>query len=30
MADNPVAGVVKLQIGRYRGGRHLTGSIRVG
>ncbi|WP_157379871.1 hypothetical protein [Burkholderia ubonensis] len=30
MADNPVAGVVKLQIGRYRGGRRVTGSIRVG
>ncbi|WP_156162427.1 MULTISPECIES: hypothetical protein [Burkholderia] len=28
--DNPVAGVVKLQIGRYRGGRRVTGSIRVG
>ncbi|WP_157643334.1 hypothetical protein [Burkholderia ubonensis] len=30
MPDNPVAGVVKLQIGRYRGGGRLTGSIRVG
>lgn len=30
MSDNPVAGVVKLQFGRYRGGRRLTGSIRVG
>ncbi|WP_157654791.1 hypothetical protein [Burkholderia ubonensis] len=29
MSDNPVAGVVKLQTGQYRGGG-LTGSIRVG
>ncbi|WP_157653615.1 hypothetical protein [Burkholderia ubonensis] len=30
MSDNPVAGVVKLQTGQYRGGGGLTGSIRVG
>ncbi|WP_179296668.1 hypothetical protein [Burkholderia ubonensis] len=30
MSDNPVADVVKLQTGRYRDGRRLTGSIRVG
>ncbi|WP_431821945.1 hypothetical protein [Burkholderia sp. F1] len=30
MSDNKVAGVVKLQIGRYRGGGRLSGSIRGG
>lgn len=30
MSDNKVAGVVKLKIGRYRGGRRHSGPIRVG